>query len=153
MPLTYVIDASRRTIVVRASGVLTEDDLRSTRMLMQGDPAFNRNFGQLLDLRAATEINVSVPALARIAASSAFAPGVRRAFVGITDAQYNMAWTFAMLSEPHNQLVHVFRDISVAEAWLMEGAHPRNAADARSAMRTTRKEPRTNTDRDNISPM
>ena len=121
MPLTYVIDASRRIVVARASGVLTEDDLRSTRMLMQGDPAFNRSFAQLLDLRAATAVNVSVPAMARLAASSTFAPGVRRAFVGITDAQYNMAWTFAQLSEPHDQLVHVFRDLSVAEAWLMEG--------------------------------
>lgn len=152
MPLTYVIDASRRIIVARASGILSEDDLRSTRMLMQGDPAFNRNFGQLLDLRAATDVNVSVPAMARIAASSAFAPGVRRAFVGITDAQYNMAWTFAMLSEPHNQLVHVFRDITVAEAWLMEGAHPRNA-DAHAGIRTARKESSTDAERDNISPM
>jgi len=152
MPLTYVIDASRRIVVARASGVLTEDDLRSTRMLMQGDPAFNRSFAQLLDLRAATAVNVSVPAMARLAASSTFAPGVRRAFVGITDAQYNMAWTFAMLSEPHDQLVHVFRDISVAEAWLMEGAHPRNV-DARPGARSTRKESSTDAERDNISPM
>ena len=152
MPLTYMIDASRRIIVARASGVLTEDDLRSVRMLMQGDRAFNRNFAQLLDLRAATEVNVSVPAMARLAASSAFAPGVRRAFVGITDAQYNMAWTFAMLSEPHNQLVHVFRDISVAEAWLMEGAYPRSV-DARQGSRSSATETRTDSDRENISPM
>jgi len=151
MPLTYVIDASRRIIVARASGVLTEDDLRSTRMLMQGDPAFNRNFGQLLDLRAATAVSVSVPAMARLAASSSFAPGVRRAFVGITDAQYNMAWTFAMLSEPHDQLVHVFRDFAVAEAWLMEGAHPRNM-DAHPRARSARTESPTDAERD-ISPM
>jgi hypothetical protein len=137
MPLTYIIDASRRIIVARASGVLTEDDLRSTRMLMQGDPAFNRNFAQLLDLRAASEVFVSVPAMARLAASSAFAPGVRRAFVGITDAQYSMAWTFAMLSEPHDQNVHVFRDFAVAEAWLMEGARPRTP-DNRSAFGSSR---------------
>jgi len=31
MPLTYVIDASRRIIIARASGVLTEDDLRYRR--------------------------------------------------------------------------------------------------------------------------
>jgi hypothetical protein len=151
MPLTYMIDASRRIIVARASGILTEDDLRSVRMLMQGDPAFNRNFGQLLDLRAATEVIVSVPAMARLAASSAFAPGVRRAFVGISDAQYNMAWMFAMLSEPHNQLVHVFRDIAVAEAWLMEGASPR-ALDARQGSRSS-DEARTAADQENISRM
>ena len=152
MPLTYQIDASRRIIVARASGILTEDDLRSVRILMQGDPAFNRNFCQLLDLRAATEVTVSVPAMARIAASSAFAPGVRRAFVGVTDAQYNMAWTFAMLSEPHNQLVHVFRDISVAEAWLMEGAYPRSI-DPRPGSRSSGPGIRTESDQENSSPM
>ena len=152
MPLTHMIDASRRIIVARATGPLTEDDLRACRMLMQGDPAFNRNFGQLLDLRGATEVNVSLPAMARLAASSAFAPGVRRAFVGITDAQYNMAWTFAMLSEPHHQLVHVFRDISVAEAWLMEGSRPR-ATDPPFGLRADPKETRPGSDRGNISPM
>ena len=94
-------------------------------MLMQGDPAFNRNFKQLFDLRAVTDVVVSVPAMARLAASSSFSPGVRRAFVAITDAQYNMAWTFAQLSEPHDQLVHVFRELAVAESWLMEGTAPR----------------------------
>ena len=138
MPLTYVIDASRRIIITRASGILTEDELRSSRMLMQGDPAFNRNFKQLFDLRAVTDLAVSVPAMARLAASSSFSPGVRRAFVAITDAQYNLAWTFAQLSEPHDQLVHVFREVSVAEAWLMEGTPPRapaNKPGPRSAAR------------------
>jgi hypothetical protein len=147
MPLTYVIDASRRIIVSRATGVLTEDDLRAAHMLVQGDPAFNPNFGQLLDLRAATDVLVSVPTMARLAATSAFAPGVRRAFVGITDAQYNMAWTFAMLSEPHDQNIHVFRDFAVAEAWLMEGVHPR-APDARSFVRSSASD----IDRGNVSP-
>ena len=99
--------------------------MRSARILMQGDAAFNASFGQLFDLRAVTDVQVSVPAMARLAATSSFSPGVRRAFVGVSDAQYNMAWTFARLGEPHGQLVHVFRDIAVAEAWLMEGAHPR----------------------------
>jgi hypothetical protein len=125
MPLTYTIDTSRRIIVSRASGVLTEDEMRSTRILMQGDGSFNAGFGQLLDLRSVTEVLVSVPAMARLAATSSFSPGVRRAFVGISDAQYNMAWTFARLGEPHGQVVHVFRDMAIAEAWLMEGAHPR----------------------------
>jgi len=152
MPLTYMIDASRRIIVARASGVLTEDDLRSMRVLMQGDPGFDRTFGQLLDLRDATEIVVSLPAMARLAAASAFAPGVRRAFVGITDDQYNMAWTFAMLSEPHDQLVHVFRDMAVAEAWLMEGARPRSP-ESQSGFGSSRGESRSGPDRGNISSM
>jgi hypothetical protein len=145
MPLTYVIDASRRIIVVRASGILTESEMRSTRILVQADPAFNSNFGQLFDLRGATDIVVSVPAMARLAATSSFSPGVRRAFVGVTDVQYNVAWTFARLSEPHDQLIHVFRDISVAEAWLMEGTYVRTR-EGREPSRATRSSPRSDRD-------
>src|SRR5215218_3544751 len=132
MAVTYSIDTSRRLIVSRGSGVLTDDELRSARALMQGDPAFDRSFGQLFDLRGFTEIQLSIPGMARIAASSAFAPGVRRAFVGTTEAQYEMARTFALLSEPHDQLVYAFRDISIAEAWLME----QRPGEARSQLTT-----------------
>jgi hypothetical protein len=87
--------------------------------------------------------------MARLAASSAFAPGVRRAFVGVSDTQYSVAWTYARLSEPHDQLVHVFRDISVAEAWLQQA--PR-AADSRHELRSPRKNHRADVDRGDASP-
>jgi len=124
MALSHAIDASRRLVISRASGQLTEEDMRSGQALLHGDPDFRRTFRQLVDLRAVDTVVASVPGMARIAAASAFAPGVRRAFVGTSDVQYELGLVYAALSEPHRQIVHVFRELSIAEAWLMEGRAP-----------------------------
>ena len=120
MPLTYTIDRGLKIVVARGSGVLSEEDLRGSRERMQSDPSFSPTFAQLFDLSDVTDIEVSVPVMARIAGSSVIVPGVRHAFVGVNDIQYEMARTFATLSEPHHQMVHVFRDRSIAEAWVLE---------------------------------
>jgi hypothetical protein len=124
MPLSHAIDASRRLVITRASGHLTEEDMRFAQAMLHGDPGFRPSYRQLIDLRGVDSVGVSVPAMARIAAASAFTPGVRRAFVGTSEEQYDVARVFATLSEPHNQIVHVFRELMIAEAWLMEGRAP-----------------------------
>jgi len=124
MGLSHAIDASRRLVITRASGHLTEEDMRFAQGMLQGDPGFRPTYRQLVDLRGVDSVVVSVPAMARIAAASAFTPGVRRAFVGTSEEQYDMARVFATLSEPHRQIVHVFRELTIAEAWLMEGRAP-----------------------------
>jgi len=120
MPLTYTIDRRLKIVVARASGVLSEEDLRGSREQIQSDPAYSPSFAQLFDLSDVTDIEVSIPVMARIAGSSTVSPGARRAFVGVNDIQYEMARTFAALSEPHHHSVHVFRDRAVAEAWVLE---------------------------------
>ena len=120
MPLTYTIDRSLKIVIARASGVLSEEDLRSSREQIQSDPAYHPTFAQLFDLSDVTDIEVSIPVMARIAGSSAVAPNARQAFVGVNDIQYEMARTFATLSEPHHRAVHVFRDRTIAEAWVLE---------------------------------
>ena len=120
MPLTYTVDRGLRIVIARGNGVLSEEDLRSSWEMMQSDPSFNPSFAQLFDLSDVTDIEVSIPAMARIAGSSTAGPGARRAFVGINDVQYEVAKTFAALSEPHHQAVHVFRDRAIAEAWVLE---------------------------------
>jgi len=120
MPLTYTIDRRLKIVIARASGVLSEEDLRGSREQIQSDPAYHPTFAQLFDLSDVTDIEVSIPVMARIAGSASVAPGARHAFVGISDIQYEMARTFATLAEPHNQFVHVFRDRAIAEAWVLE---------------------------------
>jgi len=100
MPLSYTIDRRLKIVVARASGVLSEEDLRGSREQIQSDPAYSPSFAQLFDLSDVTDIEVSIPVMARIAGSSTVSPGARRAFVGVNDIQYEMARTFAALSEP-----------------------------------------------------
>jgi hypothetical protein len=118
MPLTYRIDPSRSIVVATADSALTESDIRAWRATVQADPSFSRRLNQLLDLRAVRSVSVSVPALARFAATSPFHPGTLRVFIASTDLQYELAHTFALLSEPHQHDVYVFRDLGAAEAWV-----------------------------------
>jgi hypothetical protein len=41
MPLTYTIDRSLKIVIARASGVLSEEDLRGSREQIQSDPAYH----------------------------------------------------------------------------------------------------------------
>jgi hypothetical protein len=120
MPISYTIDRDLRVVVARGSGVLSEEDLYGSRERMQSDPAFDPHFAELVDLSEVTEIQVSVPVIARFVRIPTFAPGVRRAIVGPSEVQYDVARMFATFSETHRQVVHVFRDRQVAEAWLSE---------------------------------
>jgi hypothetical protein len=125
MPITYVIDRGRGVVVARVTGVLTADDLYHWRAEMQLNPDFDPTHGQLCDLRDVTDVAISVPAMARVAASTVFVPGSRHAVICANEIQYGMARMFAMLSEPHGHVVHVFRELGVAEQWVME--HRRDA--------------------------
>lgn len=118
MPLTYTIDRSQRVVISRFSGVLSESDIHSARERLHSDASFNPAFSQLVDLSEVTAIDISVPSLARIAGTTSYTPGTRRAIVGVNDIQYEMARLYAAFSEPHQQLVHVFRDRAIAEEWL-----------------------------------
>ena len=78
MPLTYTIDGRLKIVIARASGVLSEEDLRGSREQIQSDPAYSPSFAQLFDLSDVTDIEVSIPVMARIAGSSAVSPNARR---------------------------------------------------------------------------
>ena len=117
MPLTYTIDRSLKIVIARASGVLSEEDLRGSREQIQSDPAYHPSFAQLFDLSDVTDIEVSIPVMARIAGSSAVAPNARQAFVGVNDIQYEMARTFATLrrsSLPDEKAIFARRSMRTA---------------------------------------
>jgi hypothetical protein len=125
MSLSYTIDASRRLIIVRAAGVLTETDVNRARERLRHDPTFDRAFDQLFDAREVEDVALSKAGMARLADTSILAPEVRRAFVAATTLQYGMARMFTTMSDQRNHVTQVFRDLDDAEAWL---AHPRSAA-------------------------
>jgi hypothetical protein len=120
MPLSYTIDPGRRLITSRAYGVLRAEDVVEARERILRDKAFNPAYAHLYDMRDVSDIDLSIPVMARLAASSVVSRGTRRAFLCANDIQYAIAETFAILSEPHRHVIHVFREMSVAHAWLSE---------------------------------
>ena len=129
MPLTVSVDKKRGLIITHGAGALTLDDIASARAQLRANPDFDPTFYELFDVRDVTEARLTGAQMARVAASSVLAPGAYRAFVIANQKQHGLARMFSGLAEPHEQRVDIFRDMTVAEAWL---ASKREAAATRS---------------------
>jgi hypothetical protein len=118
MPLTYTIDVTRRLIIVRARGVLTEADVTRVRDQIRRDQGFDPEYDQLFDASNVEDIALAKEGMARLADTSILAPAVRRAFVATTTLQYGMARMFTSFADQRNHITRVFRRLDEAEAWL-----------------------------------
>jgi hypothetical protein len=87
---------------------------------LREDPDFEPGFRQLIDVREVTLIDLTHDAIMRTAQAMIFAPGARRAFITATEEQYGLARVFAVYAETTGNVVEVFRDAALAEAWLAE---------------------------------
>jgi hypothetical protein len=133
VPATYTIDCERQLVRSRIWGPATEAEVLEHNQRLKTDPLFDPKFRQFADMSEVTEILVSAGVIQETAHDAFFAPGVRRAFVAKDDACYGLARMYALYAESLGQLVHVFRDVTEAEAWLglphlgISGSSPRPA--------------------------
>ena len=118
MGLTYVIDRERRLVRSRGVGVLTLRELQDFYSRLLTDPAFDPEYRSLGDLRAVTDVDVDSAGLVQAAATPVFIEGTKRALVATSDAVYGMARAYASYHERMGQVVRVFRQMELAEAWL-----------------------------------
>jgi hypothetical protein len=118
MSLTVSIDKTRGLVITHGAGVLTLEDIASARAQLRANPDFDPSFYELFDVRDVTEARITGAEMARVAASSVLRPGVCRAFVIANQKQHGLARMFSGFAEPYDQRVDIFRDMSVAEAWL-----------------------------------
>jgi hypothetical protein len=118
--MSYKIDRERRIVLTRGWGELSTRELFDVMSRILLDPRFDPTYRSLGDLRDVTSITVDVMETAQTAASPLFAEGTRRAIVATADVAFGMARMFASFSERTGQEVRVFRDMTLAEAWLDE---------------------------------
>ena len=120
MPVNYSLDRERRLVLVKAWGVLVDQDVHAGRQELLDHPDFDRDFGQLFDAREVEEVQLSVEVMGRMAQTSILARESRRAFVATTPYQYRMATMFVTLAQPYQPNVQVFRDLDEALVWLAQ---------------------------------
>ncbi|MEW6734287.1 MAG: hypothetical protein AB1489_23375 [Acidobacteriota bacterium] len=118
MPVCYYIDKSTRLIVITFQGVVTEQEIAADRERLAEDPEFNPAFSQLLDFRRVKQLHLSYSTVSKIAQSSIFHPGIKKAFLAPTDLTYGFSRMYELLSDQLNQQVQVFRQPSQALQWL-----------------------------------
>jgi hypothetical protein len=118
MPTTYDLDARRRLVRTHSWGVLTDDEIRAMYEKLIADPAFDRSYRQLCDLRDVTTMTVTVDTLRLLAQRRIFAPGAKRAFVVGRDVDYGLSRLFQAYSEVEGAVIEVFKVWEDAEEWL-----------------------------------
>ena len=125
MPWTSSFDAERHALFITATGVLTDEELRSGTTTTFQDPRQRSTLRVLLDYSGTTNILVTVATVQQLATNKAFLPGSRRAFLASSDLAYGMGRMYKAYAEGGlNGEVRVFRDRGRALAWLNEDAPP-----------------------------
>jgi hypothetical protein len=119
MPCEYVIDRVERTVLSRARGALTIQDLDQHTQRLSADALFQSSFRELFDVREVTAFSFSTKDV-RALENHAFDEGVRRAVLVSDPTTIALARTFNAYCEARRQPIGIFRDLSEAFNWLDE---------------------------------
>jgi hypothetical protein len=119
MPADYTIDAERKVVFSRGTGVFTHADYRGHMAALGQEPLFQPTFHQLVDCRAITEMKLTGNEIKDLATRSLFAASSKRAFVASNSIQFGLSRMFASYREIHGkQEVRVFTELKEALHWL-----------------------------------
>jgi hypothetical protein len=117
---SYTIDPSRRLILTRGFGVVSDADILAGAAQILADPAFDPTFDEIMDIRDVAEVAMTPAIMAGIAGRSILKPGARRAFVTQNEMQFGMARMFSTLSGTRGHQWRIFRSPEEAIEWLSE---------------------------------
>lgn len=131
MPVRYEIDQERRLVTLTVTGELDEPAIRGVERALTTDPAYDRDFDHILDVREGRDLIGSSAVLREMAVKPIVNPGVRRAIVTGNLVAYGLARLFQLTHDARGlgDEIQIFRTMEEAERWL---ATPR-AASSRSA--------------------
>jgi hypothetical protein len=121
MPVTYIIDTTRKLIHTKCSGAVTLADVVEHFGKLEDDPACAGHLDVMLDVREAESVPESNQL--KIVNSSITAIRARVAFgmcaiVVNRDAMFGMMRMFGVFAERNFRAIRVFRGTAAAEAWL-----------------------------------
>jgi hypothetical protein len=120
MPVRYVIDKESQLVVTTGLGRLTFAESLAHQDQLLNDPDFNSEFNQLIDLTAATSLDISVAEAKRLAMRNPFSSTSRRAFVATNPSIFGLGRLMEVYHEMSAvvSLVCVFYDLPSAMKWL-----------------------------------
>jgi hypothetical protein len=120
MPLEVAIDSTRRLIMMRGSGVLTDADLASAHRECETNPAVDPSFARICDLSSITDVQVSDESLDAWAADPISNPPVRHAIVCYRPPVLKRVLDYVRLSRKQFREVSVFPSYEQAEEWMKQ---------------------------------
>ena len=120
MPFSYVVYKKHRLVVSTGTGRVTYDEIKARQDQTKGDPDFNSDFNQIVDLRAATTVDLTVDQARELASRNIFSPTSLRAFIATTPAVFGMGrmWeSYTEIAQETSQ-IRIFSNLLSAIDWL-----------------------------------
>jgi hypothetical protein len=120
LPFSYVVYKKHRLVVSTGTGRVTYDEIKARQDQTKGDPDFNSDFNQIVDLRAATTVDLTVDQARELASRNIFSPTSRRAFIATTPAVFGMGrmWeSYTEIAQKTSQ-IRIFSNLLSAIDWL-----------------------------------
>jgi len=118
MPVTYHIDASRKLVISKATGILTAADMFVHQARLRSDPMFRPEYSQLADFTEVTEVQVTAEDIRGLATGSPFRARARRALVVPRPVLFGLARMFQAITEGQDAEVRLFDNLAEASRWL-----------------------------------
>ena len=113
------IDPERRLVEIKATGTVTDDDVRSMNDRMRGDSSIAPDFDQLFDASEVSEMTLSSKEVRAMSAREPFfSTPSRRAVVAPDDLGFGMARMFELSRGELAGEIRVFRTRREALVWL-----------------------------------
>lgn len=127
VPVSYSIDPQQRLVTLTVVGDLDGPAIRGVERALTADPAYERHYDHILDVRGGRTLIGSSDVLREMAAKPIVDPGVRRAIVTGSLLAYGLARLFQATHDAHGlgDEVRVFRAIEDARAWLATPRAPK----------------------------
>src|SRR5258708_17639009 len=94
MSVTVIISKEKRLAICAAYGVVTNGDGPEMQRQLAAHPDFDPRFSQLLDMTQVTKLEIEADVVRKLAESTVFDPGARRAFVAGSDVVYSFSRMF-----------------------------------------------------------
>ena len=120
MPFSYVVYKKHRLVVSTGTGRVTYDEIKARQDQTRGDPDFSSDFNQIVDLRAATTVDLTVDQARELASRNIFSPKSLRAFIATTPAVFGMGrmWeSYTEIAQKTSQ-IGIFSNLLSAIDWL-----------------------------------
>jgi hypothetical protein len=120
LPFSYVVYKEYRLVVSTGTGRVTCAEIKARQDQTRSDPDFNADFNQIVDLRTASAIGLTVDEVRWLSSRTIFSPRSRRAFIAATPAVIGMErmWeAYTEIAQGTSQ-IRLFSDLASALDWL-----------------------------------
>jgi hypothetical protein len=120
LPYSYIVYKQHHLVVSTGTGRVTCSEIKARQDQARSDPEFDPNFNQIVDLRRATTVDLTVDETRMLASRTIFSSSARRAFVVTTPAVFGMGRMWEIYTEiaRGTSQIRLFANLAAALDWL-----------------------------------